>query len=72
MGRLRYGSKRPGHARYNYVKSVKEKIDLYEKTGNTEYLVDISNYCMLEFRHGTHPNKHFSASDDDHHCERLG
>lgn len=71
MGRLRYGSKRPSpnQVRYNYTKSVKDKIDLYEKTGNTEHLIDIANYAMLEFRHGTHPNKHFSATDDTDHCQ---
>jgi hypothetical protein len=71
MGRLRYGSKKTGGARYNYTKSVAEKIRLYEETGNTELLVDIANYCMLEFRFGRHPNRHFSATDDAHHCEKL-
>lgn len=71
MGRLRYGSKRNSTIRYNYTKSVAEKIKLYEETGNTELLVDISNYCLLEFTHGSHPNKHFSATDDAQHCEVI-
>jgi len=69
MGRLRYGSKRATTVRYNYTKSVADKIAKYEATGNCEFLVDIANYCMLEFRHGQHPNRHFAATDDDHHCE---
>jgi hypothetical protein len=71
MGRLRYGPKKPGTPAYNYAKSIKEKAELYKATGNTEFLVDIANYCMLEFRHGSHPNKHFSATDDADHCEVL-
>lgn len=69
IGRLRYGPKRKGT--HNHVKAIKTKIELYENTGNTEYLVDVGNYCMLEFRYGVHPNKHFSSTDDEDHCEKL-
>lgn len=71
MGRLRYGTKRSSKVRYNYTKSVADKIREYERTGNTELLVDIGNYCMLEFRHGQHPTKHFSATDDAGHCQII-
>lgn len=64
MGWLRYGSKKSGGPRYNYLKAVSDKLALYEKTGNDELLVDLANYAMLEFRHGDHPLKHFSAYDD--------
>jgi len=74
MGRLRYGTKRVTKIRYNYTKPVGDKIRLYERTGNTELLVDIANYCMLEYRFGQHPNKHFAATDDEAgtHCEVIG
>lgn len=71
IGRLRYGPKKPSAPAYDYAGSIADKIKLYEETGNTEYLVDIANYCMLEFRHGAHPNKHFSATDDADHCKVL-
>jgi hypothetical protein len=64
MGFLRYGPKRPNAPRYDYLKAVREKLELYEQTGNDELLVDIGNYAMLEFRHGDHPLKHFDALDD--------
>lgn len=69
MGRLRYGTKKFTKVRYNYTKSVADKIRLYEQTGNRELLVDIANYCMLEFRHGRHPKAHFDATDDAQHCD---
>lgn len=71
MGRLRYGPKSPTAPAYDYAKSIAGKIRLYLETGNTEYLVDIGNYAMLEFRFGAHPNKHFSATDDADHCEKI-
>lgn len=30
-------------------KCIRERLDLYEKTRNTEYLVDVANFAMLEF-----------------------
>jgi hypothetical protein len=68
MGRIRYGSKRRSKVVYDYSGSIKEKIALYISSGNLEYLVDIGNYAMLEFRHGKHPNRHFEANDDAEHC----
>lgn len=71
MGRLRYGPKKGKAPAYAYAKSIQDKIKLYVETGNTELLVDIGNYAMLEFRFGKHPNKHFAATDDADHCKVL-
>lgn len=77
MGALRYGVlayKRKVGRKWDLLGAVKKKIQLYEQTGNTEYMVDIANYCLLEFECGYHPNKHFRALDDHHdHCrEKVG
>lgn len=48
--------------RGNHVKSARDRIDLYEKTGNTEWLVDAANSCMIEFTHPQHPNAHFRST----------
>lgn len=70
MGYLRYGSVwKQKIGKYNYLKSVKNKIEQYEKTGNTELLVDIANYMMIMFTLDGHPNKHFNATDDKDHCQ---
>lgn len=70
MGGLRYGLfGDPKKPKYNSVDSIKKRIALYEETGNTEYLVDVANLCMVEFIEGNHPNKHFSATDD---TRRIG
>lgn len=71
MGRLRYGPKTSTKTKYNYAKSIESKIKLYMETGNTEILVDIGNYAMLEFRFGEHPSRHFSAKDDEDHAQAV-
>lgn len=45
--------------------SLKERLELYEKTGNLEHLVDVSNFAMIEYMHPRHQNAHFEAQDSD-------
>ena len=66
MGGLRYGLMgEKGKPQYDSIASIEKRLKLYQETGNTEYLVDIANLCMVEFVEGKHPNKHFSATDDE-------
>jgi len=70
MGGMRYGLMgEKGKPQYDSIASARKRLDLYEETGNTEYLVDAANLCMVEFVEGKHPNKHFSATDD---VRRIG
>lgn len=69
----RYGRMNdPRKSEYNYLKAIRTKLSRYAQTGNDELLVDIANYCMLEFTLGNHPNKHFVATDDVSHAEPKG
>lgn len=64
MGFLRYGSAEPKPLALFYdLQKARQRLDLYEKDGNTEHLVDAANFCRLEFRRGCHPNRHFEALD---------
>ena len=47
---------------YDMVKNIKYRVGLYEKTGNTEYLVDVANFCMIEWMA---MQGQFQATDDD-------
>lgn len=74
MGYLRYGvtNKRPDLKKYDFVGAIRTKLELYVQTGNTEYLVDIGNYSMLEFKNPNHLNAHFFAGDaieESHHAK---
>jgi hypothetical protein len=33
--------------------------------GNTEYLIDAANYCMIEFLYPKHPDAFFRPTDSD-------
>lgn len=68
MGFLRYGGASE-KTKYDLTKAIETKLALYKESGNTENLVDIGNYAMLEFKFGTHPKKHFYAGDDVGHAE---
>lgn len=70
MGAFRYGmldSQRGG--KYDNVKSMIARLKLYQRTGNLEHLVDVSNIAMVEFVTSDHPNRHFEAADDGIHTQ---
>ena len=46
-----------------YMERAREKIALYEETGNMEFLVDLFNYALLEFSRPYHPNAHFESTE---------
>lgn len=45
------------------VKSIQARLDLYLKTGNTEWLVDVANFAMIEWKHPSLSSAHFRATD---------
>lgn len=45
------------------METMQRHLDRYRRYGNTEGLVDASNYLMIEFMHPRHPNAHFRATD---------
>ena len=62
----KYGSMRdikPGM--YQYQPSVQARIDKYEETGNTEWLMDAGNFLMIEFTTPYHPEAHYRGTDSD-------
>lgn len=73
MGAFRYGLfSSPDKWKYDRVAGAKKKLALYESTGNTEHLVDVANYALLEFVRPSHAEAHFRAEDDYHHCPIQG
>jgi hypothetical protein len=43
--------------------SLRKRLERYEQDGNTEWLMDISNFAMIEFMHPRHGKAHFRATD---------
>lgn len=51
--------------RVNALASLRQRLELYAQTGNTEFLIDAANFAMIEFMHARHPDAHFVGTDDD-------
>lgn len=49
-------------------KCIKQRLELYEKTHNKEYLVDVANFAMLEFLYPAFVNAHYTPTDSDKSC----
>lgn len=74
MGAFRYGLISDNvDSNYNWVDNAILRLEEYKETGNTENLIDIANYMMVEFMVGKHPQKHFYFKDDEsiHLTKRL-
>ena len=46
-------------------KCIRERLDLYEKTHNKEYLVDVANFAMLEFLYPSFEDAKYVATDSE-------
>lgn len=47
-------------------------IDKYNRTGNTEYLLDAANYAMFEFMYPQHKDAHFRATSSSESAGIVG
>jgi len=45
------------------IASLKVRLEKYEQTGNTEYLMDVGNFAMIEFERPRHPQAYFKPED---------
>lgn len=49
--------------RVDAIASLEKRLAEYRATGNTEWLVDVANFAMIEFMHPRHHAAHFKATD---------
>jgi hypothetical protein len=47
------------------IGNLKTRLELYAKTGNTEFLMDVANFAMIEFMAPAHPKAHFKVVDSN-------
>lgn len=45
------------------VKCVQERLDRYIETHNLEYLVDVANFAMIEFKHPSFKDARYTPED---------
>ena len=46
-------------------KCIQERLDLYIKTHNKDYLIDIANFAMIEYMHSMFSDAHYTPGDSD-------
>jgi hypothetical protein len=51
--------------RVDAVASLMDRLRLYTSTGNTEALMDVANFAMIEYMRPSHPDAHYTPTDDD-------
>lgn len=63
----KYGwlSENYGSGLVSAVESLQMRLDRYRQDGNTEWLVDVANFAMIEFQYPQHPRAHFRATGSD-------
>lgn len=64
MSYFKYGAVRDAFPhKVSALESLQERINKYVATGNTEWLMDVANFAMIEFMLPCHRNAHFKATD---------
>ena len=64
MSYFKYGDVRDA-GRTDRIASLKQRLDKYQETGNTEFLMDAANFAMIEFMFPHHPKAHFKSTDSN-------
>jgi hypothetical protein len=47
------------------IDSLMQRLRKYRETGNTEWLMDVANFAMIEFMCPAHDNAHYAPTDSD-------
>lgn len=62
----KYGSLEDSYPdRFKALTQVSNRIKYYIETGNTEWLIDAANFCLIEHLHPASPNAHFRATGSE-------
>ena len=64
MSYAKYGAVAEGYPhRVDAIESLKKRLDKYAESGNTEWLMDVANFAMIEFMRPRHPDAHYKPTD---------
>jgi len=47
------------------LQGLRDRLQKYEETGNTEWLLDVANMALIEHLHPAHPQAHFRATGSE-------
>lgn len=64
MSYFKYGAVRDAYPhKVNALESLRKRLEKYENDGNTEWLMDVANFAMIEYMCPAHKRAHFKATD---------
>jgi hypothetical protein len=62
----KYGPVAEGYPeRVDALESLRLRLEQYVETKNTEFLIDVANFCMIEFMHPRLPDAYFEPTDSN-------
>jgi hypothetical protein len=64
-GFIKYGHLKRKEDAPDSIKCLEDRLKLYKKTGNTEWLIDVANFAMMEFKVPRHPKAHYRATGSE-------
>ncbi len=67
----KYGLVADAAGRVDFLDSLRQRLDKYTETGNTEWLMDVANFSMMEYMHPQHPDAHYAPTDSDESPGRV-
>jgi hypothetical protein len=65
VGYAKYGSWKVNRYEVDIWKNIETRWNKYRETGNTEFLIDLANFAMMEFSMPLHPDAHFKPTDSN-------
>ena len=69
----KYGKVRDAYPdKIDAIESLRTRLAMYEADGNTEWLMDVANFAMIEWMAPAHPNAHYDPQDSDTSPGRVG
>lgn len=64
MSYIKYGRVAEAYPeKVDAIASLRVRLERYAETGNTEWLMDVANFAMIEFMRPRHPKAHFKTTD---------
>ena len=61
----KYGTIKDAAELVDQIQSMEKRIKKYKETGNTEWLIDVANMCMIKYTAPNHPLAHFRETNAD-------
>lgn len=66
MSYFKYGDLKEAYPhKMDALASLQQRIEKYQQTGNTEFLMDVANFAMIEFMFPRRIGAFFQATDSD-------